>query len=178
MTTDEALELALTAFDGPYLAAEAELLRDPAAAAARLAARNEADPVATTLRAALGAAAETLAAYAILDPLLDAQEENVRPTPMRVPVPESVAAALYRRYGAALAPLLAWRLVKQPSMAVWRAVAFLRYCESARHAAAMPALARYVSTLADAFLLEETTATLRRMGGTIEALIAEARFRR
>lgn len=174
MDLNEALRAALTSTDAAYLAAEQTLFAAPRDAARALERAAPADPIAATLARVLQDAAER--PLDGLDPYLDIQAASARGTPVPEPVPETVASLLRFRFGAGLDPFLAWRLAKQPSLPLWRALSFVRYLAADRDPDALPALVRVVTVADDDYLRGEVWSLIERQRGAAAALAAEARF--
>ncbi|HEX8408292.1 MAG TPA: hypothetical protein VF883_05470 [Thermoanaerobaculia bacterium] len=174
MNLHDALHNALISEDEAYLAAERTLFATPRDAARALERIAPADPAAATLGRVLHDAAER--PLDGVDPFLDIQAANAVGTPVPVPVSETVASLLRYRFGAGLDPFLAWRLAKQPSLPLWRALSFVRYVAVDRDPDALPALARFVTLTGDDYLRGEVWTLLERQRGVAAALAAEARF--
>lgn len=174
MDLNDILHAALTSADDAYLAAERTLLATPRDAARALGRAAPADPAAATFARVLADATEL--PLDAVDPYLDIQAANARGTPVPEPVAETVASLLRYRFGAGLDPFLAWRLAKQPSLPLWRALSFLRYIAVGRDPDALPALVRFLTITEDDYLRGETWTLIERQRGLAAALAAEARF--
>lgn len=174
MDLNATLHAAMVSADDAYLAAERTLFATPRDAARALGRAAPADPAAATFARVLGDAADL--PLDAVDPFLDIQEANARGTPVPKPVAETVASLLRYRFGAGLDAFLAWRLVRQPSLPLWRALSFLRYLAVDRDPDALPALVRFVTVSNDDYLRGEAWTLIERQRGVAAALAAEARF--
>jgi hypothetical protein len=172
---DAEIALALAAVDDAYVETEQSLF----AIADADVLETDRDPALITFGAVLhGARAGLAETFAGVFPFLDNIEDTLRGMPISAPTPSMVAGMLEHRYQGNVSAFLAWRLVKQPSLPLWRAMTILLYCEHQHDPAALPALVRFLSTTTNDELFALARRCVRAYDGVFDALVAELRWRK